>query len=494
MALYHQYRPSTFDTVVGQTAITQTLSQQVKNNTVGHAYLFFGPRGVGKTSTARILAKVVNCEKPKDANPCNDCASCVAIQGGTAMDIIEIDAASHTGVDHVREHIIEQAQFQPSLSSHRVFIVDEAHMLSTSACNALLKTLEEPPARTIFILATTELQKLPATVVSRCQRMTFARVSVAEMTTHLTHICKDQKREVDAEVLEHIAHVSEGCVRDAVSLLEQILTIDEKKISKEDAIAYLPASYSKEAADILDAILLDRPTDALSAVRQLHDDGVRIDHVFDDLIRVGRERLLASPSGVLVTLLDEAIKRRKDVAASPVVTLPLELLIVSMTAQNSSKLTAPASPNPEPTQQSISSASERKPAPAQKTEVVQDEHQRDPQQPHAAAPPSGSLTSDEVSRHWPAVMQAISEKQPSLNMILGQASVTESNGGISLAIASKFHADRLNQAEMKRVIMDAAANMFGKTVVIDIVVTEQTQPTPSDTMASLASALGGDLV
>ena len=220
MALYHTYRPQTFDDVAYQSHIIETLKNQVIHKKVSHAYLFSGPRGVGKTTTARILAKAVNLDLKEGTAEFDDTSTAAQeINNSRSIDIIEIDAASNTGVDNVREHIIENAQFQPTHLKMKVFIIDEVHMLSNSAFNALLKTLEEPPAHVMFILATTELDKIPETIISRCQLFRFKRVPFEEMKKHLQSILKQEDVVIDDDVLERIIHKGDGCVRDAMSLL-----------------------------------------------------------------------------------------------------------------------------------------------------------------------------------------------------------------------------------------------------------------------------------
>ena len=210
MALYLKYRPQDFSSIIGQEHIVKTISNQIIHNKINHAYLFSGPRGVGKTTLARVIAKAVNCENRQDKNfdPCNQCSSCQEITHSRAIDVIEIDAASHTGVDNVKENIIDNVQFKPTKSKYKVFIIDEVHMLSTSAFNALLKTLEEPPEHIIFILATTELHKLPATIISRCQRFAFKKIPHETMNKHLENIAKAEKIKITKEVLERIINNS----------------------------------------------------------------------------------------------------------------------------------------------------------------------------------------------------------------------------------------------------------------------------------------------
>ena len=219
-ALYRKWRPQTFDDVIGQQHITESLKKQIQSGRLSHAYLFNGNRGTGKTSCARILAKAVNCERPVNGNPCLECPSCRAIAEGSVMDIVELDAASNNGVDNVRA-LREEAAFSPSVLKKRVYIIDEVHMLSNSAFNALLKILEEPPAHLLFILATTELQKVPATILSRCQRHNFRRIEASSLSAYLQKIAEKEAIPLSPEAAQLIAALAEGGVRDALSMLDQ---------------------------------------------------------------------------------------------------------------------------------------------------------------------------------------------------------------------------------------------------------------------------------
>lgn len=218
-ALYRKWRPQTFDEVCGQEHITSILKYETQHNKFSHAYLFCGSRGTGKTTCAKILSKAVNCESPVNGSPCNRCAACMAIDNGSATDVLEMDAASNNGVDNIRE-IRDEVVYMPSALKYRVYIVDEVHMLSGSAFNALLKTLEEPPAHVVFILATTELHKLPSTIVSRCQRFDFRRITTAVLTERLAHIADSEGIEYDVEALRVLSRLAQGGMRDAISLLE----------------------------------------------------------------------------------------------------------------------------------------------------------------------------------------------------------------------------------------------------------------------------------
>ncbi|KPV53750.1 DNA polymerase III subunit gamma/tau, partial [Kouleothrix aurantiaca] len=221
-ALYRRYRSQTFGELVGQEHIVQTLRNAIAEGRIAHAYLFTGPRGVGKTTVARLLAKAVNCTAPAEQRPCGECESCKAIAEGRAVDVIEMDAASHTSVEDARE-IIERVQFRPTSGAYKVYIIGEVHMLSTAAFNALLKTLEEPPGHALFILATTENHKVPATILSRCQRFTFSRHTVGATAAHLHAVAAEENVALETGVAEAIARAATGCMRDALSVLDQLM-------------------------------------------------------------------------------------------------------------------------------------------------------------------------------------------------------------------------------------------------------------------------------
>jgi len=221
-ALYRKFRPSTFGEMVGQEHITRTIKNQIMAGRVGHAYLFNGGRGTGKTSTAKILARAINCQNPQDGEPCNQCEICKSALNGSLTDIVEMDAASNNSVEDIR-NIREEVNFLPTIAKYRIYIIDEVHMLSTGAFNALLKTLEEPPAHVKFILATTEPQKLPTTILSRCQRFDFKKISNEDIIKRLKIVCDDSKIQITDGALNLIAILSEGAARDALSILERCL-------------------------------------------------------------------------------------------------------------------------------------------------------------------------------------------------------------------------------------------------------------------------------
>ena len=251
-ALYRKWRPQVFDDVHGQDHITSVLKYEVDKSKFSHAYLFCGSRGTGKTTCAKILAKAVNCESPINGNPCNKCASCLAIDSGSATDVLEMDAASNNGVDNIRD-IRDEVVYLPSLLKYRVYIVDEVHMLSGSAFNALLKTLEEPPSHVIFILATTELHKLPATIISRCQRFDFRRITVSDIMSRLAYIAQKENIKADNDALRTIAKYSQGGMRDAISLFE-LCAGNRDTLSPDNVTDTIGTISTETVANVLDAV------------------------------------------------------------------------------------------------------------------------------------------------------------------------------------------------------------------------------------------------
>ncbi len=291
--LSRAYRPSLFSEIAGQDRITEILRKEVEQNKLGHAYLFSGPRGVGKTTAARIFAKAVNCLDLKAGEPCLKCATCTSIGDQTAIDIIEMDAASHTSVENIRESVIEHIRFVPAALKYKVYIIDEAHMLSTQAWNALLKTIEEPPAYALFIFATTEKHKVPATIVSRCQRFDFTRIAQAELVKRLADIAKKENADVQADVLNTIASRSDGCLRDAESLLGQLLGLGEKKINMDLASLIMTPSQLPIAAELLSLTAEHDVKGILGKLEALEGEGISFLPLFDDLIASLRKLMLA---------------------------------------------------------------------------------------------------------------------------------------------------------------------------------------------------------
>ena len=290
-ALYRKYRPQTFDDVVGQLAVTQTLKTQLQSGKLSHAYLFTGSRGTGKTSSAKILAKAVNCENPQDGNPCNCCAACKAIDAGSCMDVLEIDAASNNGVDNVRD-LRDDAIYTPSQVKMRVYIIDEVHMLSISAFNALLKIIEEPPKHLLFILATTELHKVPATILSRCQRFSFRRISQEDIAARLQYVAYEENIDLDASAARILARLADGGMRDGLSLLDQCASATEGELNAEKVYACLGIAGIQECGKLMECIAQQNSTGALEILNRLYANGKDLGALLDELACLTRDLVI----------------------------------------------------------------------------------------------------------------------------------------------------------------------------------------------------------
>lgn len=292
IALYRKWRPKRFDDICGQEHITTTLKNQIKGNRISHAYLFCGTRGTGKTSTAKLLAKAVNCFDIKDGNPCDNCESCKGINEGNSIDVFEIDAASNRGIDNIRD-LREAVKFTPAIGKYKVYIIDEVHMLTNEAFNALLKTLEEPPAYVIFILATTEPHKLPATVLSRCQRFDFKRISQDSMLKRLIYICEQEGINADDEALRLIVRNSDGAMRDAISIMDQCGVYGNKNITIEDVLMVLGIVNDEYLFDMAEAVLAEDVSRTMCILKEIYDEGKDISQFSKDLLMHYRNLLMA---------------------------------------------------------------------------------------------------------------------------------------------------------------------------------------------------------
>jgi len=307
-ALYRKYRPQTFDDVVGQMAVTQTLKTQLQSGKLSHAYLFTGSRGTGKTTSAKILAKAVNCENPQDGNPCNCCKACIAIDSGSCMDVLEIDAASNNGVDNVRD-LRDDAIYTPSQVKMRVYIIDEVHMLSISAFNALLKIIEEPPEHLLFILATTELHKVPATILSRCQRFSFRRISQEDIAARLQYVAYQEQIDLDDAAARVLARLADGAMRDGLSLLDQCASATVGELSAERVYSCLGIAGIMECGKLMDHIAEHDTGKALALVDRFYSEGKDMGALLDELACLTRDFM------ILKTAPQEGISMLSGVAS-----------------------------------------------------------------------------------------------------------------------------------------------------------------------------------
>ena len=295
-ALYRKYRPQTFDDVSGQMAVTQTLKTQLVSGRMSHAYLFTGSRGTGKTSCAKILAKAVNCLNPDNGNPCNCCSACKAIDSGSCMDVLEIDAASNNGVDNVRD-LRDDAVYSPSQVKMRVYIIDEVHMLSISAFNALLKIIEEPPEHLLFILATTELHKVPATILSRCQRFSFRRISQEDIAARLQYVAYQENIDLDDSAARVIARLADGGMRDGLSLLDQCASATTGELTAEGVYACLGIAGEQKCGELMGYIAAHDTKKALELFNKLYTDGKDLSALLDELACLSRDLLVMKTAG-----------------------------------------------------------------------------------------------------------------------------------------------------------------------------------------------------
>ena len=324
-ALYRKYRPSEFEDVKGQEHIVTTLKNQIKAERIGHAYLFCGTRGTGKTTVAKIFAKAVNCENPMEGSPCGECASCQAIAAGTSMNVIEIDAASNNGVENIRQ-IREEVSYSPTEGRYKVYIIDEVHMLSTGAFNALLKTLEEPPSYVIFILATTESHKIPVTILSRCQRYDFRRISIDTIADRLMDLMRQEQVDVEEKAIRYVAKAADGSMRDGLSLLDQCISFYlGQRLTYDHVLEVLGAVDTEVFSRLLRTIMSNDVVGAIHVLEELMIQGRELGQFVTDFIWYLRNLLLIKSSDQMEEVLDMSsenlalLKEEADLLESDVI-------------------------------------------------------------------------------------------------------------------------------------------------------------------------------
>jgi len=521
-----KFRPQTFDEIVGQETITTTLKNAIRQERVPQSFLFSGPRGVGKTSTARILAKALNCKEGPTDKPCGKCVSCKEIEQGNSMDVLEVDGASNRGIEEIRT-LRENVKFKPSAGRYKIYIIDEVHSLTGDAFNALLKTLEEPPLHVKFIFATTESHKVPLTILSRCQRLQFKRISVPEAVGKLEEIAKKEKLKCEKNVLFMIAKATEGALRDAESLLDQLASFSEGEIKEEDVLTLLGLAPEEMYLSVLSAIRGKKGDEIFGLVKKLYEEGADLAQFAKGLFEVFRHLLVlktapkaealieASPEMVvklrkqaddfspgelllaLSILQNLQVQLRRPVASPKLLTEAALLKLVYMDgmkpveglirAASSGQKNAPVIPVMErktvasepiiPRQEKIR-ADEGSTRGDLSSRPPEDKESRDDARTvrSASNAASGGLTLNIIEGVWAQVIEIVKAKRMSLSLYLAEAEPADVEGSvITLGLPSefRFHKETLEKDLNKQVIEDAFAQVLGMKVRIQCVVTER---------------------
>jgi DNA polymerase-3 subunit gamma/tau len=495
--LYRKYRPQTFADVVNQQHVRLTLEQALTNNRLAHAYMFAGPRGVGKTTVARLLARAAACHnRKKGGEPCNKCVSCQAMLTGASLDLVEIDAASQTGVDNVRENVIQSARAVPTIGKVKAFIIDEVHMLSLAAFNALLKLLEEPPANTLFIMATTEMHRVPATIISRTQRFDFKALTLPDITQRLEKLSRLEKRTLADGVAERIARAAEGSLRDAEGILGQLFSFGEDEISSELADLVLPRSDRALLHALATSLTLGRTSEALDQFHTYCQTGGDIPVLVHELVEYARVLMLstidpataaiaapwATPeelkrvlelstsgtAGGFIQMVEAFLAAERQLPTSAMEELPVEIAIIKVGGNTVPTALIPAAPT-----------SAARPTPPVST-------------PKASSPRSkktGTLDLAQVQSAWSTVRQKVALDAPSLRISLQYAEIASvENDEVILAVPYQLHAERLQKPLAFQDIGAAMNAKLGRSVKITINASAAAPPPPVPSTAAPTSA------
>ena len=507
--LYRKYRPTNFAEVVGQEHIVKTLKNAVKREKIAHAYLFSGPRGIGKTTIARILAKVVNCKKPKDGEPCNECENCLNINENKFLDLIEIDAATHTQVDKIRD-LIEKINFSPTAGKYKVYIIDEVHMLSKGAFNALLKTLEEPPKHAIFILATTEIHKIPATIISRCQRFDFRRLKVSEIRGRLEKIAKKEKVEVEKGVLDFIAINSNGGLRDSESLFGQILSLEDKDITLKEVQTILAIADISVAVKLIELVVEKKYSEAIDYINKITDDGYDLEQFNIFLIEYCRKLMLIKISpeikenfssemteeqiaeledlsqkitiSQILKMLQVFIKSKEEIKSSIIQQLPLELAIAKINIADKESLTDKANANyndkiKEPLKkitEKVSSSVKQSQDFIKKSMRLEKEEEKiktvEKVEKKVNFNNSDKIALDTVNLEWNEILEEMKSHNHSLTAFLKTCQPVEARENkITISCKYSFHKDKLREIGNKAIIEKVISEILKTDILVKFI-------------------------
>lgn len=505
VTLYRKYRPLSFGDIIGQNHIKTTLGHEISSGKIAHAYLFCGPRGIGKTTIARILAKSINCENRKEGEhePCNECNPCNDLRNDKSLDIIEIDAASHTGIDNVRENIISVSRIAPSSLKYKVFIIDEVHMLSNQAFNALLKILEEPPKNVIFILCTTETHKIPATIISRCQRFDFKKIGVTDVVKKLQYIANKEEIKISPDVLESIARHADGHMRDAESLLGQVMVVGGKNITQEEAGLVIPRSDLSEILKLMDFLIKKDAGSAIGLLNDLIGDGVDIKRFLSDMIEMLRKVMLFKTSPLLaervgaefgehiekevnklaqgldmnktILYLEKFLKVRSSVDAGFIVQLPVEIAIIELcmsTENNHAQLNSAYTKGVSTVDGGV--VSDDNFQYQKKEDILSQEHiVRSRIGESGSAGCSRLISKEEIEEKWNEFLAKVKQQNHSLSFILRICQPKDIQGNkLCLAFRYKFHKDRVGDTNIKRLIESILRDVYKEPIIIEAVIDE----------------------
>ncbi|NLC18847.1 MAG: DNA polymerase III subunit gamma/tau [Clostridiales bacterium] len=490
-ALYRKFRPDNFKDVKGQDHIVTTLKNQIKAGRIGHAYLFTGTRGTGKTTVAKLFAKTVNCENPMDGNPCNECSMCKAISAGTAMNVIEIDAASNNGVDNVRE-IIDEVRYSPTEGKYKVYIIDEVHMLSIGAFNALLKTIEEPPSYVIFILATTEVHKIPVTILSRCQRYDFKRISIDVITDRLAELMRMENIEVEEKALRYIARIGDGSLRDSISLLDQCISFYlGQKLTYDKVLDVLGAVDTQVFARLLGYIKSHDVASCIRLLEEIENTGRELGQFCVDFVWYLRNLLLIKTTEDITDLVIEVSSENLALLQQEARQMDEEALIryirVFSELNNQIRyatrkrvlievaLIKLCRPQME---RSMDSVLERLKALEEKLEKgvitipeagnakAQSANEEPPIKP-VVLPQALPEDLKEVVARWKSIVAQLGRKAPALQMVLNGATLSiDDNQGLVIVVTDPLDKDLIDRENHMELIRDTLASLINKQVQI----------------------------
>lgn len=492
VALYRKYRPENFDTVVGQEHIVRVIKNALKESKVSHAYLFSGPRGTGKTSIARILAKALNCENRKGYNPCGKCRICKSVKEGATMDVIEIDAASNRGIDEIRD-LREKIKFTPTESAYKIFIIDEVHMLTKEAFNALLKTLEEPPDHAFFVLATTELSKVPNTILSRCQRHDFRRIKMTDIINRLREIAGKENIKITDDGISLIAEASEGGLRDALSILDQLASTDIKEIGANEIIELIGIAPHKKVSEFVKS-LVDSDSEAalkiIAGLEKSNSDLIVFTKSVQELVskilmtKVGgidqiegtKEQLesiqklaLDNELDVFIHISERIIESQKSFKSGVDPSFVLSVLCISFLGNergNQSSIEIESAPQKKAPQKIIKSKEEK-----------------------------GKVPDKRTNGQWHHFLMEIKSRNNTLHAFLRVANPEFSDDSVTLIFPYKFHKERLEETKNKRTVEEVISKVYGQQYELKCIL--EGNGGNGKALAdneSAASILGGELV